>query len=234
MQTHPVASPTHTTNRVPGRRTPARRPAPRTTIKTRRGSLDDLAALVAMHERCSAETVYRRYHTPTPHLSDRLARTMLEPVDGWSIVAASGQGSTSAVHAVAMLAGYGDRRAEIGIVVEDVLQRQGVGSRMLRALACQAAESGIERLTVEIHADNAAMFATIRTAGLSASVANLDGVRQATVPIGHLREIHERRENKITMGELTTPLVSLLHQRRDLRGISGPADLIDQAVRAGA
>ncbi len=184
-------------------------------VTLRPGVPEDAGALIAMHARCSADTVYRRYHVPVPHLSRRLARTLLAPVGGFSLVLAVGED----IVGLGMLA-PGESGAELGLVVEDRWQRQGFGTKMLRALAVEAAYQGFETLTCMVQQDNDAVLATIRSAGLRARVSFVDGVTEFRIPVHKLRG--------------TTPLVALLHDRPELRTIHPAADLIDQSVRGGA
>lgn len=208
------------------------------TVALRRGAAADARALVAMHARSSAETVYRRYHAPVQHVSVRLARALLDPVDGFSIVLMAGD-DVVALGTVGVV-GPGDERervAEVGLMVEDRWQRQGHGSRLLRALALEASRAGIDTLVCTVLPDSTALLSVIQRAGLRARVRHDDGVTQYRVPVGRLARADEarpRRGNRPAMGEVTAPLVALLHDRRELREVYPPADLIDQAVRGGA
>lgn len=203
-------------------------------VTLRPGRPADVAALMAMHGRCSAETVYRRYHAPVPHLSPRLARALLAPRHGLSIVATVGD----EVVGVGMIA-FEDDTADLGIMVEDRWQRKGHGARLLRALAMAAAEQGVETMTCLVQPDNRAVLATVHRAGLRARVSFSDGFNRYTVPIGDLApggaaRRAERRRNRPSMSEITAPLVALLHDRAELREVYPAADLLDQAVRGGA
>ena len=198
-------------------------------ILVRPGSVEDAAGLVAMHARCSAETTYRRYHAPVPHLSPRLARSLLAPTDGVSLVAVVG----GEIVATAMVAGGADG-AELGLIVEDRMQRRGIGARLLRAIATEAAARGLDALTCQVQPDNDAVLRTIHRAGLRVRVAWVDGLARYTIPVAGLAGAGRRRGNRPAMGQVTAPLVELLHQRSELREVHPAADLIDQAVRGGA
>ena len=220
------------------RPSPDTSPVPPATVTLRRGSAADARALVAMHARCSAETVYRRYHAPVPHLSPRLARALLEPVGGLSLVLATG-GDLVAVGVVGTTGpdAEGDQVAEVGLMVEDRWQRHGHGSRLLRALALEASRAGIDTLVCAVLPDSTALLSVVQRAGLRARACYDDGVTQYRVPLGRLartEEVRPRRGNRPAMGDVTTPLVALLHGRRELREVYPPADLGDQAVRGGA
>lgn len=203
-------------------------------VTLRLGTTDDVPALVAMHARCSAETVRRRYHAPVPHLSHRLARALLAPRRGLSMVATV----DGELVGVGLLA-FEDETADLGIMVEDRWQRRGHGTRLLRALAEAAAGQGVQSITCLVQPDNPAVLATVHRAGLRARVSFADGLSRYTVPIGELApdgasRRRERHRNRPAMGEITAPLVALLHDRAELRGVYPAADLLDQAVRGGA
>jgi GNAT superfamily N-acetyltransferase len=204
-------------------------PVEPTTVVVRRGSVQDADALIAMHDRCSAETLLRRYHAPVPRVSPRLARTLLEPADGLSLVVTSGD----QVVAAGLLA-TGPVGPELGLMVEDRWQRHGLGAKLLRRLAEEAAERGAATVVCLVQPDNKAVLSTVRRAGLRAHVSMVDGMTQYEIPVAALTGSVGRRGRRRVMGEITTPLVSLLHERAELREIYPPADFIDRAVRDGA
>ncbi len=140
-------------------------------VSLRRGTAADVRGLRAMHGRCSAETVYRRFHAPMPHLNPRTARTLLEPVGGFSMVLTVGD----AVIACGTVAPAGDT-LEIGLVVEDGWQQRGHGARLLAALVDFALKQGAETLTCYVQPDNEAALGAVRRAGLRAHASHVDGV----------------------------------------------------------
>jgi GNAT superfamily N-acetyltransferase len=195
----------------------------------RPGTVHDVAALQAMHHRCSAETVYRRFHTPVPRLSPGRARALLVPEDGVSLVVEVG----TALVGAGVLA-PGPDGFELAVVVEDRWQRRGLGARLVRALAEQAARLGLDTVTCAVQPANPGAPRTLRSAGLRARVAVEDGVAEYRIPLTRLSPSPRRRANRPAMGEVTTPLVALLRERSELREVYPPADFIDQAVRGGA
>jgi GNAT superfamily N-acetyltransferase len=125
----------------------------------------DAEALVALHARLSADTIYRRYFGVRPHLSpadvERFTR-----VDGrtrFALVAVRG----SDLVAVTRYEGRpGESSAEIAVVVDDALQHQGVGRLMLERLVDVAHEAGLTALAADVLAGNVAMLSLLRTLGL--------------------------------------------------------------------
>jgi predicted N-acetyltransferase YhbS len=154
-------------------------------VVLRRGTLADAAAVVAMHGRCSADTVHRRYHAPMPRVSSRFARRLLAPDGGLSVVATVG----TTVVGIGMLAPEHVEpdgpvcRVEAGLMVEDRWQRRGLGTRLLHELAVAAAQSGHDEITCLVQPRNDAVLRAVRRAGLRALVSREDGVDRCRIPV---------------------------------------------------
>lgn len=194
----------------------------------RRARVEDTAAVVAMHARCSAETVLRRYHSPVSRVSPRLARALLQPADGLSLVLQVGDD----IVGLGLIAS-GPDGPELGIMIEDGWQKRGLGTRLLRVLVDEAAERGLATLSCLVQPDNDAVLRTIRRAELRARVSRADGLAVFRIPVRRDPAGPASRRHP-AMGRITTPLVALLHDRQELREVSPAASLIDQAVRGGA
>ena len=166
------------------------RPAARSHVRARaaevvvrRGTATDAEALVAMHERCSAEVLLRRYAAPVGRLTPRDAVALLEPADGRGVVVLEGDD----VVAAGLVARDGDRTV-LALHVQDDHQRRGVGARLLRALAVEAAALGWEEVTCVGQPGDTAVLATVRRAGLVALVSYVDGTCHHRVPLARLRD----------------------------------------------
>ncbi len=106
---------------------------------------DDAPRLVAMFERCSRESVYGRFlaplhHFPAAHLTDVVRSSKLR--GSWVV----DDCDTGDLVAVASWFRTELRAAELGILVEDAAQRQGVGSELLDAVVDSARRVGITTL----------------------------------------------------------------------------------------
>jgi GNAT superfamily N-acetyltransferase len=125
----------------------------------------DAQALVALHARLSADTVYRRYFGVRPHLSpadvERFTR-----VDGHGRFALVAVRESDLVAVTRYEGRPGESNAEIAVVVDDALQHQGIGRLMLQRLVDVAREAGLEGLVADVLAGNAAMLRLLRTLGL--------------------------------------------------------------------
>ncbi len=125
---------------------PVPAPAP-PLVMLRRGTTADQAPVAALHERCSEESRYRRFHAPLPQVPSRLVRATLEPEDGWSVLAALG----SDVVGVACAGPLSTREVEVGVLVEDGYQGLGIGTRLLLAVAEEARSRGYRHLLCLTH-----------------------------------------------------------------------------------
>ena len=150
-----------------------------TLVRTRPASLDDVPAVVALHDRCSPETLRRRFHVPVTHVSARLARQLVAPRDGWSVVAEQ----CGELVGLGVAGPITHRTLEVGLLVEDLSQGTGVGSRMLRDLAHEAAVRGFRTLLCLAESDNESILPTVRRAGLDGVPALVDGILAVSVPL---------------------------------------------------
>lgn len=182
---------------------PGNRSAEANTV-LRRGSSDDAPMLVAMHARCSTETIQRRYHAPIPYLSPRLAHALLAPERGWSLVMTSGQDLVG----IATFAPDHDGEYEAGLLVEDRWQRHGFGTQLFHALAQQAAHQETSRLRCVIQPGNHAVLATISRAGFNPRVTMEDGLLHATISVTRPAKKAAVRTDQADMGGTTNRLVA--------------------------
>jgi GNAT superfamily N-acetyltransferase len=131
----------------------------------REATLADTAGLMAMHTRCSHDTLYRHYRAPLVRLDLRLARRMLVG-EGIALVAVA----SSSVVGLATLSQVADGRADLSLLVEDGWQRRGVGTRLLGAATRQAAEAGAEDVVLRGPAESPAAIGLVFGSGLRARV----------------------------------------------------------------
>lgn len=145
-------------------------------VTVRFASDDDLDEIVAMHERCSAESRQRRYLAGSAGPLPAQLRGQLS--SGYTLVAvfedasstvaqASGAGAlpgTSRIVAVGNLQWDG-LEAEVGLLVEDAWQQRGLGTALLRRAAHLATAAGSEVLYSHTRGDDSAMIHTMRRLG---------------------------------------------------------------------
>ena len=132
------------------------------------GALDpaDEAALAALVQRFSPETMRRRFLSPKQHLSPadlrRLARVDQRDHIPVAAVAAEDPARLLGVARCVRLAPGGDV-AEFAIAVADEHQRQGLGTVLASALAEAAHAAGIRRFAATTLAENDAAVRLMRT-----------------------------------------------------------------------
>lgn len=127
----------------------------------------DKAELAAAFGRLSPESRYRRFFSPRSSLGERELRylTEVDHRDHEALIAVdpgSGQGI-----GVARYVRLEDRpaTAELGVVVRDDRQGEGIGSLLLQRLAVAARANGIERFSALILEDNRPMLNLIEELG---------------------------------------------------------------------
>jgi len=132
-----------------------------TTLRT--AHLTDLPAVVEMHRRCSAESLYRRYVSGAGAPSAQLLARLLEPKVGGTVLAVlTGGAHDGRIVAAGHLVGCGDEAAEAAMLVEDAWQRRGLGTALARRLAELAQRAGIATVLVHVLAGNQPATRTIR------------------------------------------------------------------------
>ncbi len=134
------------------------------TVFIRPLTIDDQPALAEFHRRQSAESIYRRFFSPKPDLSEKelLHFTDVDMVDRAALAVESHDEFIA-------WASYerwpGRNEAEAAFMVDDAYQGAGIATLMLEHLAAIARSNGIERFTAEVLGDNRAMLAVFAKAG---------------------------------------------------------------------
>jgi GNAT superfamily N-acetyltransferase len=146
---------------------------------TRRATYADLDGLVAMHDRCSSDSLYQRYLTGGRGPGAAILARLLDPTHGQTFVVSVGArvpgglspGSNipgglspgSNIVASGNLARDGDS-VEAALLVEDAWQRQGVGTALFALLLREAAAAGYATVILHTHASNLGVQRMIRRA----------------------------------------------------------------------
>jgi GNAT superfamily N-acetyltransferase len=143
---------------------------------------DDAARLQAFHQRLSSESIYLRWLSAHPVLTDEeaAALTQLDYSSRMAFVAVvptagPGPGAESSPVAPGEIIGvaryavsHPDRplEAEAAVVVADAYQRQGLGSQLLQRLLAYAQAQGVTTWLAEINAQNVPMLRFMGRGGL--------------------------------------------------------------------
>ncbi|MEH0841994.1 GNAT family N-acetyltransferase [Micromonospora sp. CPCC 205711] len=170
----------------------ARRDADRVTLvlpdgaelTVRPATADDLPAVVALHDACSARSRQRRYLGGAVSPAPSRLRRLLAPAHGLTLLATTpgSGGAAESVVAMANLIAEGDE-AEAALLVRDDWQRRGLGSALLRRLLGHADRAGCAAVVLHTQADNTAMLRTMARLGRPTQVERDGSVLTVTVPL---------------------------------------------------
>jgi GNAT superfamily N-acetyltransferase len=159
-------------------------------VDIRRAVADDRAAVCAMFARCSDETRYRRFHglvkaMPERYLTDALSGTPFHYalVACPDLVVDPGDQDDSVV-ALASCRTVGEGVAELGLLIEDAWQRQGLGTRLLRDLVTYAAGVGLRVLEAQLLAEQAWIAGLLRPYGSCRLHSTWGGVLNVSLRLG--------------------------------------------------
>lgn len=151
----------------------------------RESSLADLDSVVALHERCSADTLYARYQAPLRMpMTTRLARRLVQPENGLGVVVQVGHD----------LVGHGELLDIDGawvfhLIIEDAWQGRGLGTMVVKYAAGRAKGFGASHLTFVSAGSNDVLLKAVGRAGFVARVIRQEGNIHITVPLASVRAI---------------------------------------------
>lgn len=146
---------------------------------------EDKRALARFHQRLSAQTQYRRFHSAKSALTDGDLKYLTE-VDGRrhvAVVAEDEQGELVGV-VRAIVSDESGREAELAIVVRDDVQTGGVGAQLVGALRERVADQGVQRLIAEVQADNHRALRFFQGVGARQRRTVEYGVCSLEIPVG--------------------------------------------------
>lgn len=132
----------------------------RTELTIRVADREDLAAVLDLHQRCSAATRFWRYSSSGP--SGRGLLRLLTPALGHTLAVLDPAGAIIAMGNVT----YDGDDGELGLLVRDDWQRNGVGMLLAQRLVDQADALGIGTLVAQTHVENTAIARVLQLAGM--------------------------------------------------------------------
>ncbi len=141
----------------------------------------DGEAVTRLFGRLSLESVYRRFFSPAvkpEQLSASMAR--LDHHDREAVAAVQG----GEVIGIAQYSrATGSPLAELAIVIADTCQRQGLGTRLVAALAERAVAEGIEGFAVDIQGDNYGALKLFKRVAPGVRLAFSGGIGEGVIPL---------------------------------------------------
>jgi acyl-CoA synthetase (NDP forming)/RimJ/RimL family protein N-acetyltransferase len=156
---------------------------------------DDGPRILAFHARQSPQSIYYRYFSPRPRLSERDVDhlTNLDYVDRMALVALRGDELIG-------VARYDRLRhrseAEVAFFVDDANHGRGLATVLLEHLAVRAREIGVTGFTASVLPENRKMIGVFTQAGFEAATRFADGVievRLGLIPTVEAEAVIEAR-----------------------------------------
>jgi len=174
-------------------------------LRMRPLELGDREALIALFHRCSAETKRFRFLRMVASLPDSMIDQLVS-VDGRrhvALVVVQGEGAAAQIVAVGRYHARDDQSdiAEVSFLVEDGMQRKGIGTVLLDTLAEMARENGLTRFSADVLADNRTMLSVFRKAGYAITSGISYGVTHLEFPILQTEVAESRREAQEAQAE---------------------------------
>jgi RimJ/RimL family protein N-acetyltransferase len=129
---------------------------------------DDANRLQALHGRLSRASIFFRFFSHLPVLTDARAAyfTNVDYQRRMALVAVEGSGEDEQIIGVARYDLVDDGRGEIGLIVEDRFQRHGVGKTLFWALVAAARDRGVPALVANVLPENDRMLRLLADSGL--------------------------------------------------------------------
>ncbi len=155
---------------------------------------DDARRLQDFHARLSPESIYLRWLSAHPALTEAEAEALsnVDYAARMAFVAARQGDEGEGIVGVARYNVVDSERpgeAEAAVVVEDRYQRRGLGSALLKRLLEYSLAQGIHTWVAEINAENARMMRFVQRAGLPATRRLEGGTWQMRIDITPAAEI---------------------------------------------
>ena len=165
------------------------------TLQMRPIRPDDADILQRFHAQLTPDSVFRRYFSLHPELSDEelVHLTTVDYVDRLAFIII--------VRGALVAVGRYDRipdttRAEVAFLVDDAYQHQGLGILLLDHLADAAWDRGITTFVAETQADNRSMMHVFKESGFTVSARLEDEIILVRFPIEPTDESRARRAER--------------------------------------
>jgi GNAT superfamily N-acetyltransferase len=143
----------------------------------------DAQALVALHARLSADTIYRRYFGARPRLSPADVDRFTRVSEDWRFALVAVREPAELVAVARYEGSAAGSTAEIAIVVDDAVQHQGIGRALFARLAEVARVRGLTALVADVLDGNEPMLRLLRSSGLPTRTLREPGARTVTADL---------------------------------------------------
>ncbi|HKE82224.1 MAG TPA: GNAT family N-acetyltransferase [Vicinamibacterales bacterium] len=142
----------------------------------------DVGVIGEFYRRLSPRTRYLRFLSPMPDPPDALARLITSVDDDrrLALIAESDIADGAEVVALGECAGLDDHTAEVGFVVQDEWQRQGIGTALAMRTLGAAEARGFDRFVAEMLVYNVGVRRLLDRVGVVVSSKTRRGVSEVT------------------------------------------------------
>ncbi|MCW2526498.1 MAG: GCN5-related N-acetyltransferase [Pseudonocardiales bacterium] len=169
----------------------------------------DRDGLIALNAGLSEQSIYRRFFTVSRHVADAFVEKMIRQYDPrhGNLVALIG----NRIVAAASFECADNATAEIGLVVADDVQHDGIGTLMIEHLASAARHRGVQDFTAEVLAENAPVIRLLRSLGFGVTshfdqeIVRLSLDLRSTTRLLQLVEDRDRNSEVASMRPLFSP-----------------------------
>ncbi len=150
----------------------------------------DVDALAALVDRCTDETLYRRFHGAAgPYVRRELERVASPTWLHRSWVAVADED----IRGTATLTWGRSGETDIAVLVEDAWFRRGIGRALLHRLTTEARRQGVDVLRATVQADNDRAVRFVRGVAPDATVRFAGGAElDVRIPVGPARAAERR------------------------------------------
>ncbi|SDC27851.1 GNAT family N-acetyltransferase [Actinokineospora iranica] len=150
-------------------------------IVLRGGTPADADAVADLHARCSAQTLFARYHAGLRTLPRRWLHRLLQPPRGTTLLALCG---TEVIGMAQLIRTNDPAEAEISVLVEDSWQRRGVGQAMISRLGAIARGAGHQRMIAWCLPSEVGFERAATSSGLPVAVRREDNMLRVALTVG--------------------------------------------------
>jgi acyl-CoA synthetase (NDP forming)/GNAT superfamily N-acetyltransferase len=185
----------------------------------------DLAALRALHARCSDRSMYLRFFSPSRPAADAYLTSLIGSNGGDRVAL------VACVHdeivGVATYERLDDARAEIALLVSDDSQHEGIGTLLLEHLASVARHMGIRRFVADVLTENSNMVHLLHDLGFEMNMALDRGTMRVALDLApsdravHAIDERERTADTTSLSGLLTPRSIAIIGASERRGSVG-------------
>ncbi|CRK58393.1 hypothetical protein [Alloactinosynnema sp. L-07] len=160
-------------------------------VVLRDGTPGDAEAVSDLHARCSAQTLFARYHAGLRTLPRRWLHRLLQPPRGRTLLAVSG---TEVIGMAQLIRTNDPAEAEISLLVEDGWQKQGLGTAMIARLGQIARAGGHRRMIAWCLMSEVGFERAAAASGLPVSIRHEDSMLRVALSVEQARVSSAERD----------------------------------------